>query len=415
MSQGNVTRRARSVALRQAEQITVVRRRAQPKAVYIARLTVTAVFAYVIAMQLPNSGRPILAPLTALLVVQASLFQTIRSAFRRVVSVIAGVLAAIVLSSFASFAWWELGLLIGGALVIGNLLRLGDEILEVPISAMLIFAIGAGLHGTAAGNRIADTLIGAAAGLVASVIYAPLRVQPARQAVADLSGQLAGQLDEMADGLRTLPDSQTAVGWMDRARTLRGEIERVEDALREAEDSVRLNPRATEADIPVRDGLESLQHIALTSRVLTRSVIESSRLESPASPTRAKLTRARLAAVLRQLATAMRTYGALLSAPRSRDPELESELRQQLAEAHRLQDSLAAMLRPDGDSREWPLRGEILSHVDRLRTELQDVPPPRNPRPRYRRRVVPAQDDRRRRPRARRARDMSRRLRRSLQ
>jgi hypothetical protein len=26
---------------------------------------------------------------------------------------------------------------------------------------------------------------------------------------------------------------------------------------------------------------------------------------------------------------------------------------------------------PDGESSEWPLRGEILSHVDRLRTSLE--------------------------------------------
>jgi len=47
------------------EQLTVVRRRAQPKAVYIARLTVTAVFAYLLALQLPGgSPRSVLAPLT---------------------------------------------------------------------------------------------------------------------------------------------------------------------------------------------------------------------------------------------------------------------------------------------------------------------------------------------------------------
>ena len=41
----NVGVAAKAVARRQAEQLTLVRRRAQPSAVYIARLTVTAVFA----------------------------------------------------------------------------------------------------------------------------------------------------------------------------------------------------------------------------------------------------------------------------------------------------------------------------------------------------------------------------------
>ena len=91
---------AKAVARRQAEQLTVVRRRAQPTAVYIARLTVTAVFAYLLALQLPGgSPRSVLAPLTALLVVQATLFNTIGSAIRRVAAVTVGVLAAVAVAA----------------------------------------------------------------------------------------------------------------------------------------------------------------------------------------------------------------------------------------------------------------------------------------------------------------------------
>ena len=38
-----VSEAAKAVALRQAEQLTLVRRRAQPTAVYITRMTVTAI------------------------------------------------------------------------------------------------------------------------------------------------------------------------------------------------------------------------------------------------------------------------------------------------------------------------------------------------------------------------------------
>ena len=85
----NVGVAAKTVARRQAEQLTLVRRRAQPTAAYIARLTVTAVLAYLLAQQLPGgSPRSVLAPLTALLVVQATLFNTIGTAIRRVAAVI---------------------------------------------------------------------------------------------------------------------------------------------------------------------------------------------------------------------------------------------------------------------------------------------------------------------------------------
>ena len=204
---------AKAVARRQAEQLTLVRRRAQPTAVYIARLTLTAVFAYLLALQLPGaSSRDVLAPLTALLVVQATLFHTIRSAVQRVVGVTAGVLAAVAVAAYVPFSWWVLGLLIAGTLGLGLMLRLREDILEVPISAMLIFSVDS--H-AAATSRITETLVGAAAGLAAGLVFAPLRVQPAKDAVGELSRQMADLLGQMAGrpGRRARSEAARPSGW----------------------------------------------------------------------------------------------------------------------------------------------------------------------------------------------------------
>ena len=182
-----------------AEQLTVVRRRAQPKAVYIARLTVTAVFAYLLALQLPGgSPRSVLAPLTALLVVQATLSHTIDSAVRRVAAVTAGVLAAVAVAAYVPFSWWVLGLLTAGTLALGIVLRLREEILEVPISAMLIFSTGS--H-AAATSRITETLVGAAAGLAAGLVMAP------HPGAARPGG---GRRPEPPDGRPARPDGRRA-------------------------------------------------------------------------------------------------------------------------------------------------------------------------------------------------------------
>jgi hypothetical protein len=365
----------------------IVRRRTQPIAVYIVRLTATATFAYLLALHVPaGTSRPVLAPLTALLVLQASLFQTIRSGFRKVVSVAAGVLVAVALSAFVDFNWWVLGLLIGGALLIGHVLRLGGDILEVPISAMLIFS-SVGAHAAATG-RIVDTLVGTFAGLAGGLVFAPLRVQPARAAVGELAGQLADLLNRMAGDLHAGADGDSCgevdltrvSDWLTQARALRGEIERVDDTLRQAEDSTRLNPRALlpdtlpESETALRGGLEALEHAALTLRSLARSLLDATRVPSEASPVRDPETKARLAAVLTQLASAIRVYGGLVQTLPSRDSALEAALSDRLTEALRQQDLLADILEPrrvpEGASTEWPLRGEILSHVDRLRTGL---------------------------------------------
>lgn len=379
---------AKAVARRQAEQLTVVRRRAQPTAVYVARLTVTAVFAYLLALQLPGgSARSVLAPLTALLVVQATLFHTIGTAIRRVAAVTAGVLAAVAVAAYVPFSWWVLGLLVAGTLALGIVLRLREEILEVPISAMLIFSVDS--H-AAATSRITETLVGAAAGLAAGLVLAPMRVEPAKEAVGDLSRQMADLLGQMAEGLGEAPDPKRAAEWLARTRALRGEIERVDDALAQAEESVRLNPRRLRFGDPaagLRDGVDTLERAATDMRVLARSVADSARIDSEHSPVREAETRARLAAVIAELSAAVRSYGQLLEADPvapehaafAAEPITEA-LEDHLEEAQRQQDQLADLLstNPAAQPEGWQLRGEILAHVDRLRTELA---PPHLPDP----------------------------------
>jgi len=392
-------------------------RAAQPTAAYITRLTATATFAYLLATVIPSgSARPVLAPLTALLVLQASLFQTMRSAFRKVLSVTAGVLFAVAVTAFIGFSWWQLGLLIGVSLVIGWALRLGDDLLEVPISAMLIFSSGG--PQAAATGRVVDTLVGAAAGLLGGLVFARPQVQTARSAVGDLAARLATLLDKMAADLAG-PDEETAARsaeWLSEARSLRDQIERVDDTLREAVDSVRLNPRSRlghltdelpGTEVALRGGLEALEHATVTIRGLARSVLDSAGSDSRQSPVHDERTRERLAAVLGSLASAIRTYGELVQTMPWGNEELEASLAQRLARAHELQDRLAEVLEPrpdvvpaavaftgdhagqDGAARaevagravatEWPLRGEILVHVDRLRTGLRADTIPRQP------------------------------------
>jgi hypothetical protein len=136
-------------------------------------------------------------------------------------------------------------------------------------------------------------------------------------------------------------------------------------------------------------------------RMLARSVADSVRIDSEHSPVREAETRARLAAVLAELSGAVRAYGQLLEvepvsgedvghvglagraglagvAGRAGQGGFAAEpltevLEDHLEEARRQQDQLADLLstNPAEQPEGWPLRGEILSHVDRLRSELQ--------------------------------------------
>jgi len=366
----------RATARRTPERIALVRSRSQPKAVFIARLTATAMFAYLLAWFLPGTARSVLAPLTAVLVVQATAYQTVRSAVQRVVSVTAGVLVALAFSAAVGLTWWSLGLIIVAALMIGSVLKLGEHMLEVPISAMLILSVDTG---AAASGRIVDTLVGAAAGLLGGILLSPVRTQPAEDAIGHLSRQMADLLEEIASGLPGGSDPGQTEAWLGRARALTAEVQRADGALGEAEDSLRLRPQRLRFDrtaVPLRNGLETLEHAAVTIRGLTRSITDDARLPDGggAAALSGEDAPDMMAEVLRRLAAALRSYGGLIRADLTADRVPDgSEVERHLAEAREHAGRLAPVLRdaPAEASAGWPLRGEMLVHLDRLTNQLQ--------------------------------------------
>ena len=165
--------------------------------------------------------------------------------------------------------------------------------------------------------------------------------------------------------------------WLRRGRALGGEIERVDDALREAEDSIRLNPRGARLlDTPVslRARLETLEHAAITVRMFARALADSIRLAEGNNPVEDPEVRDRLAGALAELAVAVRIYGGLAAASGpSTQEHLRPELERYLAAAQDQQDRLSELLGTDPAARPvgWPLRGELISQLDRLRGELR--------------------------------------------
>jgi hypothetical protein len=354
------------------EPFNLVRRQAQPQAALVARLTATAVAAYLVACVFPmTSSRPTLAPLTALLVLQVTLYRTVHKAVQRIGSVVGGVLIAVLLAKVVGFTWWSLGLAIASALLLGIALRLGDQILEVAISAMLILSLPSNFN---AADRVVETLIGAGTGLVAGLILSPLHVQPAEQAVEDLSRRMAALLDRMAMGLRSDPSRDQALDWLCRARELGRELGRVRRALEEAEESIRLNPRAgglVHAGVVLRSGLESLEHFQVFLRGLAGAIVDGIGTDDPVYGRRAH---EQVAAVLCDLADAMRAYGHMVRREVAGDPDhAEDELRSALGSAEGHRDGVTEILLrlPTGDAGEWALRGALIVHLDRLIDQLR--------------------------------------------
>ena len=181
-----------------------IRRRGRSAVFRAARLTGASVAAFLVAEALGlDDPPPLVAALTALLVVQATASSTMSSGVQRVLSVVAGVALAIAFSALVGLTWWSLAILVAASIVVGQLLRLGPNLIEVPISAMLVLGVGYAAGAQELGlSRAVETLIGAAVGVLVNVVFPPeVGSRYAGQAVQRLAEEIAALLDEAAEGM----------------------------------------------------------------------------------------------------------------------------------------------------------------------------------------------------------------------
>ncbi len=335
--------------------------------------TLAAVTAYVVALPLSDNPRPVLAPLTALLVVQLTLYETVRRGLLRVASVVLGVLFAAALSTVVPLTWWSLGLAVAVSLVIGRLFRLGDDIAEVPISAMLILAVGG--SDIAVEGRIVETVIGAVVGVVVGAAVAPpLYVRPASDAVQDVARAAAEVMRRVATEVRSEYGPEQADSWLAAARGLGRDILRADRMLATAETSLRYNPRAISrphAASSLRSGLDAVERAVVSLRGVCRvlaDLVKGHGEETVYGPD----VRAALSDLLADVADAVESYGSLVGSEvvglGPEDERLRAALAAAWADRHRLAGLLRQHDRLARD--EWQLHGQLTSQIDQL---LRDV------------------------------------------
>ena len=351
-------------------------RRGRKPGLRTAKTTLAAVLSFAVAQQLLTSPQPVLAPLTALLVVQLTMYETLASGLQRVVSVVTGVLIAVGFATWVGLTWWSLGLVVAASLVIGRLLHLGDHLLEVPISAMLVLAVG-GAEGPAL-DRVYETLIGAAVGVAVNlVIAAPLYVQPASDAITELTERMATFLRQLAEQLGAGWSRESADRMLNEARRLGDEVDHAERTLARAQDSARFNPRvaqAREALPRLRTGLTGLEVTYVTIRNLCRSLLDRTYFvpSEEAETVYDAQVRSVLAQVLQAAADAVGHVSVVTSGAEAQDAA-RREVDQRLLELHSHRDRLAELLHEESraDRAVWQQHGALLADFDRMRIEIE--------------------------------------------
>lgn len=351
------------------------RLRGNAELVQTLRATTAATISYALALHLSSLTAPLTAPLTALLVVQVTLYSTLTTGVRRVGAVVFGVLLAIGFSSVVGLTWWSLGLIILTALTVGRLIRVEEFLNEVAISAMLV--LGVTQLASQAWDRVLETLIGAGIGLGFNLIFAPpVWVDPAADSIEELAGRVRSLLARIGAQLGEEPQVERAQAQLYEARELDQHVAEVDESLRRAEDSLRMNPRISEgllSRLVLRTGLDTLEICVVVVRAVARSLTDLSKRLRPGEPLFPPDVADGLTRLFWHLGGAVAAFAQLVGTQVSDDAEqAEARLADELAAAWAAREAAAELLlgRVQDHPLAWQLHGSILSDVDRILDEL---------------------------------------------
>jgi hypothetical protein len=355
--------------------------RLRPASTQILRLTAAAVVAYLVANLVSPGIVDLTAPLTALLVVQASTVGTLQMGLVRVGAVLTGVLVAVGVASTIGLSWWSLAIVIFASLVLAKLLRLGEQSLEAPISAMLILAVSS--PELAAEVRVVNTLIGTAVGIAFSLLV-PVTIPNARarERVRGIARSQAGLLDEMAMTIASRTPHPEEVGaWVAWVDDVENDVRAAEASVESVEQSRKLNPLALASALVhtgLADALGRLEASLTAVRALLAVVALQAPAEQPegaAGPAAVELRRA-FAVVLNDLAGGLRSFADLIDAEYgSGSADRVDEALQRTVEIVREARAVVTeLILIDVDPREqtdlWMLQGSVLAAVEHILRQL---------------------------------------------
>jgi len=282
------------------------------------------------------------------------------------------VVVAVLFSEWVELSWWSLAILVAAAIVVGQLLRLREHLLEVPISAMLVLAVGG--SGVKAEARIVETLIGAAVGVLYNVLLpGPVQSRTAGEAVERMAEDIARLLRRIGDELGDRVTADRADDWLEEARSVSRRVTRVDRTLTEAEESRRLNVRALGTPDPgpaLRSGMYALEHSAVALRSLCRSVLD--RVRGAGENSYSPEVREVFAVLLHDLAEAVAAFGRLLREEAEGEAATQAQQLAQAIEAvGEARVRLTELLLIDRQEHEdWELHADLLTSVQRVLREI---------------------------------------------
>jgi uncharacterized membrane protein YgaE (UPF0421/DUF939 family) len=252
----------------------------------VAKSGLAAGLSWWIAGAVTDVSDPVLGALTAVVVVQVSVRASVRTALQRSAAVVLGVLLALAIGDALNLNGFTVAVLVAVSLGIAQLvLRLPPSAArQVPISGLVVLSAVASSPGTSGWERGVDTLIGAAVGVVVSLVLPASRLVDARQTLERLADSIGGVLESMGSGLHESWSTERTAEWRRTARTVRERlVDQANEAVGNGRDAARWNFRdRRHVDVLARyeEVMPRLERTAIGVSVISRGLDDHAHLSA---------------------------------------------------------------------------------------------------------------------------------------
>lgn len=346
----------------------------------IVKSVVAATAAWVLANNLMGAPSATFAPFTALLMVQATISQSLDQSARYAGAMVFGVVLAGLLTPLLGGTTVTFAVLILVALVLGRWRKLGHQGPQVGVAALFAYSSFTQAGGSPSSYlQLASiaglVVLGCTLGVVTNLVIAPpMRYRSAQYGISALSHSLCDLLTDVAGGVSEgVPNQDDADAWLHRANQFPDEVAQARSAVEHAAETRRFNPRR----LFLRHSASFEGHRAIINalergteqlRSATRGITYASSADASQQDTHEQFL-ATYGKVLSATAEAARVMGALHSAD---DTEHAKELDDATDRARRAYSELAEQTEgqkldsPD----QWPVYSALQTDAHRLVEEL---------------------------------------------
>lgn len=210
----------------------------------IAKGVIAATLAWWLSGAVLDSQMPFLAPWTALLTVQATVYRSFSRGVQSTVASTVGVAVSFVIGAFLGVSIWTFALAMLVGLAGARLTWIKDE--GVAIATTAIFVLGSGFseQQPLLLDRILEIALGVAVGIVVNlIVIPPLRDRQAVRYIDSINRQMGDVLSDMSREFSQSWDTDQAETWFEQTEDMSRELDTAWQSVRFARESRRANPR----------------------------------------------------------------------------------------------------------------------------------------------------------------------------